>query len=124
MDLKDFIRETLVQIARGVEEADTELHSSRAMINPKNIAVERSGNAQHFGSLQEDGNGPYYLDSVQAIDFDVAVHAKEGTEASAKGGISVGSIGFGAKGSTTEIKSSESRIKFRIPMVLPQGRRK
>lgn len=124
MDLKDFIRESLVQIAKGIEEADAELVSSRAMINPKNIAVDHSGQAQHFGSLPDLDSGMLYLDSVQAIDFDVAVHAKEGTEASAKGGLSVGSVGFGAKGSTSEAKSSESRIRFKIPMVLPQGKRK
>lgn len=124
MDLKDFIRETLVQITKGIEEADSELESSAAIVNPRNVAVDHSGNAQHLGSLQEESSDTYYLDSVQAIDFDVSVHAKEGSEASAKGGISVGSIGFGAKGSTTEGKSSESRIKFKIPMVLPQGRSK
>ncbi|NOR70384.1 MAG: hypothetical protein GQ532_11950 [Methylomarinum sp.] len=122
MELKDFIRETLVQVAKGIEEAGSELQDSTAMVKPKNVQVDDSGNAKHFGYLHTEDSKHTFLDSVQAIEFDVSVHAQEGTEASAKGGISVGSIGFGAKGSSTETKSSESRIKFKVPMVLPQGK--
>ena len=120
MELKDFIRETLVQIARGIEEADEDLKESKALINPKNVSVDYSGKAQLYGFLlkNRDDDKPRV---VQAIEFDVAVHAKEGSEASAKGGISVGSVGFGGKAGTSESKSSESRIKFKIPMILPEG---
>ena len=121
MELKYFIKETLVQIAEGIEEADKALNAfgtSRAIINPKDVTPTRGNDPTHYGDMNMDSK---QHGAVQSIDFDVSVHANEGAEASGKGGISVGSIGFGVKGSTTEYKSSESRIKFKIPMFFPQG---
>lgn len=120
MELKDFIRETLVQIAQGIEEASSQLQDSEALVNPRNVSINQSANAKHYGVLSENKeNSP--LRFVEEITFDVAVHATEGTEASAKAGISVGSIGIGGKGSSSETKSSESRIQFRVPMVMPHS---
>ena len=121
MELKDFIRETLVQVAQGIEQASDELKNSTAAVNPKNVIINYSENARHYGVLDQNPEELPPARLVEAIEFDVAVHATEGSEASAKAGISVGSIGLGGKGSSSETKTSESRIQFRIPMVLPQG---
>ncbi|BES69706.1 hypothetical protein RE428_07690 [Marinobacter nanhaiticus D15-8W] len=122
MELKDFIRETLVQLAQGIEEANMELRSSAAVVNPENVIVDVTGKAKHYGILSASDDIVEYLPSVQAIEFDVAVHATEGKEKSAKGGISVGAMNIGGSGGASESKSSESRIQFKIPMVLPHGK--
>ncbi|MCJ8286612.1 trypco2 family protein [Halomonas sp.] len=119
MELKDFIRETLVQVAQGIEEASSELQDSTALVNPRNVSINTSENGRHYGVFSED-KAPSPIRYVEEIAFDVAVHATEGTEASAKAGISVGSVGIGGKGSSSETKSSASRIQFRVPMVMPQ----
>jgi hypothetical protein len=56
---------------------------------------------------------------VQEIEFDVAVHATEGTETKGGIGIMVGAIGLGSQGKSQAGNASESRIRFTIPMVLP-----
>lgn len=106
MELKDFVQESLVQIARGIEAASKELEDTNAHINPKNVYVN-SETRQNYGRLDQKAN---YSPVVELVDFDVAVHASEGTETNGKIGISVGSIGIGAGGKSQESNRSESRI--------------
>lgn len=115
MELKDFVEQSLVQIARDIESASKALEDTNAHINPKNIYVN-SDNRQNYGRLvQKQDLNPV----VELVEFDVAVHASEGTETNGKIGISVGSIGLGAVGKSQESNRSESRIKFKIPVVFP-----
>lgn len=39
MDLQTFIKQTLIEIARGIESAGKELKGSSAVVSPKNIAT-------------------------------------------------------------------------------------
>jgi len=115
MELKEFVQQSLVQIARGIEEASKELKETNAHINPKNVYVN-ADTRQNYGRLVK---GKDYNPVVELVEFDVAVHASEGTEKSGEIGISVGSIGIGGGGKTQETSKSESRLKFRIPVVFP-----
>lgn len=115
MELKDFVEESLVQIARGIEAASKALEDTNAHINPKNIHVN-GDNRQNYGRLD---NTRQYNPVVELVEFDVAVHASEGKETNGKIGISVGSLGLGAGGKSQETSRSESRIKFKIPVVFP-----
>ncbi len=115
MDLKDFVQQSLVQISQGIEAASKELETSNAHINPKNIHVN-ADTRQNYGRLVKGQN---YHPVVELVEFDVAVHASEGSETSGKIGISVGSIGIGGGGKSQETSKSESRIKFKIPVVFP-----
>lgn len=115
MELKDFVEESLVQISRGIEAASKALEDTNAHINPKNVHVNGE-TRQNYGRLDQKGN---YNPVVELVEFDVAVHASEGTETNGKIGISVGSIGIGAGGKSQETNRSESRIKFKIPVAFP-----
>ncbi|MDX5362717.1 MAG: hypothetical protein LPJ91_00985 [Pseudazoarcus pumilus] len=115
MELKDFVRESLVQISMGISEASEALKTTNAHINPKNIYVN-ADNRQNYGRLHHDKT---YYPVVELVEFDVAVHASEGTETNGKIGISIGSIGLGAGGKSQESNKSESRIKFRVPVTFP-----
>jgi hypothetical protein len=115
MELKDFVEESLVQIARGIEAASKALEDTNAHINPKNVYVN-SDSRQNYGRLVKKQE---YNPVVELVEFDVAVHASEGKETNGKIGISVGSIGLGAGGKSQETNRSESRIKFKIPVVFP-----
>ena len=116
MDLQNFITQTLVQIAKGVEGAVTELKDSSAIVNPRNVSGTHIENPNVFGYLDTNKK---YLRVVQQIEFDVAVVASKGTETKGGIGIMVGSIGLGSQGKSDAENSSHSRIKFKIPMVLP-----
>jgi len=45
MDLRNFIKETLVQIAQGVDDAREALADSKAIVNPRNFAGSAAGGA-------------------------------------------------------------------------------
>jgi len=116
MELQTFITTTLVQIARGIEDAAKQLEGTKAVVNPRNVhAVEGKG-ASVYGYLNTQKQ---FFKVVQKIDFDVAVTAERGTETKGGIGIHVGSIGVGSQGKTEKANSSVSRISFSVPMVLP-----
>ena len=115
MELKDFVRESLVQISTGISEASEALKETNAHINPKNVYVNAE-NRQNYGRLVHDKS---YYPVVEFVEFDVAVHISEGSETNGKIGISIGSIGLGAGGKSQESNRSESRIKFKVPVTFP-----
>ena len=88
MELKEFIKNTLKDIAEAVEEIRTE--SSRDM---------------HLDNLKDQ----------RTVEFDVAVTAEDVTSATGKAGIKVFSVLEGGGEAAKEIKnSSVSRIKFGV----------
>jgi len=111
MELKDFVTETLVQIAEGIEEAQKRLHekNSEAIINT-NMTQSSRGHLVTGGS-----NKP-----VEMVEFDVAILANEGTATKAGVGLTVASLlKLDAGGQSKQSKGTESRIKFKIPMSYP-----
>jgi hypothetical protein len=106
MELKDFIKNTLVEIATGVEEAQKELKKHRgAIVNPRIISVETVA-----------AKLPWHESNKQDVKFNVAVTATD--EANAGAGIHVANL-FKAGGDIKEINSSVSTISFYVPMILP-----
>jgi hypothetical protein len=120
MNLEQFIAESLVQIAHGIEQANKNLGGSSAKVNPKGIATGGTDTERIYGYLAEDAPDDFRK-IVESIDFDVAVYATEGTETKGGIGIMVGTIGLGSQGKSEAGHSSESRIKFRVPMLLPRA---
>jgi predicted ATP-dependent Lon-type protease len=111
MELKEFIAETLTQIAEAIEETQKRLkeRGSKAIVNT-NMTETGVGHLVTGGRRRP----------VEFVEFDVAILADEGTETKAGGGIAVASflkLEAGAKSNQT--KGSESRIKFKIPMSYP-----
>jgi len=118
MDLKDFVTNSLSQIAEGIIGANNALSDTDAIVNPAEIVVN-SGNSRAYGrtrspTLQED---PTRV--VEKVEFDVAVTVQEGESTNAGIKVSVMSIGLGASGESSSTSGSQSRIKFTVPMVLP-----
>lgn len=126
MELKDFISQTLVQIAEGISEANEQLKSSDAIVNPPNVLISNGSGSDRLTYGRIKVADDYESDSkqVQKIDFDVSVTATQGTET--KGGIKIGisSIGLGSEGKSGNERQASNRIKFVVPMVLPYGKAK
>jgi hypothetical protein len=101
MNLEDFVKESLAQIFRGVKGAAAVALATGAAIDPR----------QYGTVTRTDDVGR----TIQNIAFDVAVTVTETDDV--KGGISV--MGIGVKGTTSELSSTVSRIKFRVPVTLP-----
>jgi len=116
MNLQDFITESLVQIALGIEGAAERLKGTKALVNPRNVSTETNVHTGIYGFVDTE---QHYFKAVQKIEFDVAVTAASGTATKGGVGIMVGMIGLGTQGQSEAQDSSVSRIKFVIPMVLP-----
>ncbi|MDA3862826.1 MAG: hypothetical protein PF689_03055 [Deltaproteobacteria bacterium] len=86
MDLKLFIKETLVQISQGIEDANQALEGTTTIVNPRHVAgVNGTNDAKVYGYVAEDKK---LRQAVQSINFDVAISVVQGTEI--KGGCWVG----------------------------------
>lgn len=116
MELQEFISGTLIQIARGIEDAAVKLKDSKAIVNPRNVAVASEEKSGVYGFV--NAHKPYYK-AVQKIEFDVAVTASQEKETKGGIGIMVSCITLGSQGRSEAVNSSVSRIKFCVPMVLP-----
>lgn len=110
MDLKEFTKETLLQIVQGVNEANELLAENNAYVTRE---IQKTTN----GDSYVDSSG-FYTHAIN-IDFDVAVTASEINDTKGGGGIKVVQILCAGveTGNRTE-NQSVSRIKYSIPLVL------
>lgn len=110
MDLRQFVKESLVQIVGGAQDSAEEVRKSGGIVNPAVSHASGRGKDGHFATLD---NGA----SIFLADFDVAVTVLESDEAGgqAKAGLlKVFSAEVGGKmKSATE---SISRVRFKIPL--------
>jgi hypothetical protein len=116
MELQEFITQSLVQISKAVEDAQRQLEGSGAKVNPAMKRVFPSGSETHpaYGWPAKEGANPVLL-----VDFDVAVTAESGKHT--KGGIGVvaGVFALGSQGASDANNASISRIRLKIPLLLP-----
>ncbi|HBX44444.1 MAG TPA: hypothetical protein DEG28_00925 [Porphyromonadaceae bacterium] len=109
MELKEFIKETLLQIITGVRDAQTESAEYDAIVNPANI---EKGDVM---VTHIDNN----VRTVQNICFEVAL-ASSSSEATKAGiGVMLAYIGGGINKNTDGQNSITTGIKFTIPIALP-----
>jgi hypothetical protein len=109
MDIKQFVKDSLIQIAGAIKDANTELAELGSQANPP-------------GATSQSEAGTTYVDVIdtQNIEFDLAVTITETATTSGGGSISVWSVGIGGEKSSEGSKSSVSRIKFTVPLKLPR----
>ncbi len=119
MDLKEFVRESLVQIATGISEANTALAGTGAVVNPHNVQAY-SNDAKAYGRLNSAFDDKDAL--VELVEFDVAVTSESGTETGGGLKISVATIGIGTEGKSSGSQSNVSRIAFKVPMAYPSSK--
>ena len=115
MDIKDFIKESLLQIVDGITEANTALEAKGASIPTTGVAGESV-----WWTLVKEGKNQHTRHALR-VDFDLAVTVTQSDNLKAGGGISIASLVNA--GTTCEISSqseSVSRIKYTIPLELPK----
>lgn len=123
MELKDFITNSLCEIAEGILEANERLKGTDAIVSPAHFNAYSTG-AQAYGRTlsKSDDSHDSRTRIVEKVDFDVAVAIEAGTSANAGIKISIASVGLNTGGEMKDKKGTESRIKFSIPMVFPSQR--
>lgn len=113
MKLQEFISQTLLQIVEGVADAQKTIQGG-GEINPHYWQAQRGDIAKL--KILESNNGKW----IHLVDFDVAVTVVESTETKGGVGMVVGPIALGSRGQSNAENSTVSRIKFQIPVTLPQ----
>lgn len=94
MELSRFVAETIRNIVEGIQEA--QLHA-----------------AEHDASVN-----PYRGSEPQSIDFELELSTSEGSESS-NASVVVGGISEGATGRSSANSSTVGRIRFKVPIRLP-----
>ena len=74
---------------------------------------------ESIGQAEGDGGQPVYT-----VDFDVVVTAASGKGTKGGIGVTVGAIALGSSGQTESKASQDSRIRFKVPLLLPPQQRK
>ena len=104
MELRTFIKTTILDIINAVKDAQTESEES---------TIVPSGVANSFQSV-EHGISP-----LQVIDFEVAVEVDESKGTEGKLGVVSSFVGAGIAGKSSADTRQSNILKFRIPVQLP-----
>jgi len=103
MELHSFVKETLVQIIRGIVESqkDEIVKQNKASIVPHGVSSSDMKSAN------------------REIEFDIVVTTQSGSSTKGGLGIFVGGIGVGAQGKLDAKDLNENRVKFSVPVLFP-----
>ena len=108
MDLKEFTKQTLLQIVEGAHEANNALTSSSAR-----VLIEAPKHANKYIYKSSD-----VALNVIDVDFDVAITATETEGNEGGGGLKVAGLSFGGNSENRVENQTISRVKYTIPLVL------
>lgn len=119
MELKNFVSQALVEIVEAVQEAQVKLKDSDAIINPRYMYYTKPASENQVAITIK---GTTDMRFGQIVEFDVSVTASERDETQGGVGIQVASItiGAGISGKMEDQSSVVSRLKFSIPIFLPE----
>jgi hypothetical protein len=107
MELQQFIEQTLVQIAKGIEGANKALEGSGAVVSPANVTrvgLRPGVFGEHSGNDAEPA-------IVHLIEFDVAVTATSGTATGGGIGVKLVVVDLGAKGQSDRKDTNDSGFR-------------
>ena len=110
--LQEFVRETLLEIINGVADAQSEELPNNAEVGPvfEHILQTKDGTISGINEKRSP---------IFEVDFDVSVTTSLSTETKGKMGVAVHVISLGTQGATKKENAAVSRIRFRVPLVLP-----
>lgn len=114
IQLDDFVSAVLIQIIRGIKDAQKNIHSNTESINPSNLHVSEDG-IYYLGPSSKSGMS----NTPQLIDFDIAVTASESAQSESKVGAFITVLGATIQGKSDASTSAVSRIKFSVPVQFP-----
>lgn len=109
MELKTFIKQSLLDIAGAIKEVNEDT-TTNMKVNPTELIGDS-------GTSVETDNGKYA--QVQKVKFDIAVTAGNNLEGDVGAGINVAGVKIGGSGKVTDEHEKVSRIQFEIPIALP-----
>lgn len=118
MELKDFIKQTLLDLAGAIKETNED-ESSNIIVNPKHTSS--GAESEGYAYKEAVGGGTEDTRPIQKIKFDVAVTTAGAIQGETGAGINVAGLKVGGSGEVKDEHQNESRIQFEIPVALPNG---
>ena len=118
MELKEFVKETILDIAMAINDANKEASEKGLdlLVNPFPLFEHSKGYTETY----KDTNGTQTdRKRVEMIDFDVAVTSSNKTDGELGSSISIAGFKVGAGGGVSDGLENVSRIKFQIPVSFP-----
>lgn len=115
MELKDFISDTLVQIAEGVKSAQSEYKSLGGKVNPSGMK-QVNGDVAWGKSIPIHGEASLLCE----VKFEVALTSEEKDNNAGGIGVLFGALSIGGKSENQNNVSSITNVRFNIPVCLPQ----
>lgn len=116
MELKDYISETIKQIALGITAAQKNVEELDIIINP-NISIGERG--EYFVPKSKNLENYNLQRRVQNIEMDISLNVTESETNSIGGKVGVSVFGVGADSCGSKEQSNQNRVKFSIPICLP-----
>lgn len=107
MDLKDFVKTSIKDIATASQELQTELAETGVLVNPPVSSMQKD--------IFEEGNVGCTWRQIRDVDFDVAVVAS--SAGGGKAALKVWSVEI--SGGADGAHETSSRLRFSIPIALP-----
>ena len=106
MNLRDFIKEAIVDIIGGVEDAQDTLKNGKVVPDVLN----------NYKSVETG------ISHIQTVEFEVSVTANEKSGNEAKLNVVAAIVGGGIKGQSDSSAGHAAKLKFKIPIELPKSK--
>lgn len=113
MNLQEFIKTALTEIVAGVADASQAAQEHGGSVG----SMKLYGYLKDNKILTDEVGQP-----ITTVEFDIAL--AEANSKDTKGGIGVylGAVGLGSQGASHGEASTHSRIKFAVPVILPNAK--
>jgi hypothetical protein len=114
MELNEFIKGVIVDIRKGIKDASEELKGNilpHDFTDANGVLMSKKRKSTGSGTNSENV-------ILSNIEFEVVLMENNKEGGSVGLGVFLGEVGLGTKKSSEDVKSSLSKIKFTIPIVL------
>lgn len=110
MELKDFIQTTLEQIIEGVSNAQSSVKGLGGSINPTTLSFTKDGHINRYEHAMP-----------QEVIFDIGLTSIEKNGSTEGIGVFLGSFNLGKKNNEQLESAAITKVRFTVPLVLPDG---
>lgn len=112
MNVQEFIKTAITEIVAGVSEARETTKEYGAIV----------GSDKPYGYVKDnkimtDAKGR----QITLVEFDIALANTDSTDTKGGIGVFLGAVNLGSQGASHGESSNHSKIKFTVPVVLPDG---
>jgi hypothetical protein len=111
MELRDFIKETMISIIVGVKETQSYIRTEQLDCE---ICPKIKTNYEKTGFIFSESGKP-----IREIEFDILVSVTKKTGKKGAFGITISTVKLGNEKNAEQVHGQNSRLQFSLPVTLP-----